>query len=44
MRKIIIKVHSPPRKNAKNNSENHREDSCELNEPTWVEIKKKSVK
>jgi hypothetical protein len=44
MGKIIIKVHSPPRKNAKRSSGSHREDSCELNEPTWVEIKKKSVK
>jgi hypothetical protein len=42
--KIIIKAHSPPRPNNRNRSDSHREDSYELNEPTWVEIKRKSVK
>jgi hypothetical protein len=44
MRKIIIKIHSPRRKNARNSSDSHREDSYELNEATWVEMKKISVK
>jgi hypothetical protein len=42
--KIIIRAHSPPRKNDRNRPDSHREDSYELNEPIWVESRKKSVK